>query len=349
MKNDTLLDVQSLVKHFPVRRGLLVKREIGRVRAVDDVSFQLKRGETLAVVGESGCGKSTLARLVLRLLDATSGKVIFDGVDLGSLSREELRKFRRRAQMIFQDPFASLNPRLSIRNILAEPIELHLQLSPEETDRRVQELLQVVGLTRAHGERYPHEFSGGQRQRIGIARALSTRPDLIVCDEPVSALDVSIQAHVINLLADLRRDFGLSYIFIAHDLAVVRHIADRIAVMYLGDIVEIGDKRTITAAPRHPYTRALLAAVPRPEPGSRSASVLQGDVPSPLNPPPGCKFHPRCSFAVDRCKTERPKLRPASGIDVACHRVGELPQWSPQRGDGIAPVVRDRLRILKEA
>lgn len=350
MSGDVLLEVKSLVKHFPVRRGLVFRREIGRVRAVDDVSFNLHRGETLAVVGESGCGKSTLARLVLRLIDATAGTVNFDGVELGGLTREQLRKFRRRAQMIFQDPFASLNPRLSIRNILAEPINLHLNLSSAETEQRVQELLNVVGLSKAHGERFPHEFSGGQRQRIGIARALATKPDLIVCDEPVSALDVSIQAHVINLLEDLKRDFGLSYIFIAHDLAVVRHIADRIAVMYLGDIVEIGDKTSLTAMPRHPYTRALLAAVPQPEPGARATkSVLQGDVPSPLSPPSGCKFHPRCPFAVDLCRTVHPKLRDVGGSTVACHRADELAEWTPYRGGGMSAVVRQRLQVLQEA
>ncbi len=348
MTGAALLDVKVLVKHFPVRRGLVMKREIGRVRAVDGVSFQLRRGETLAVVGESGCGKSTLARLVLRLIEASSGTVTFDGIDVGALEREPLRRLRRRAQMIFQDPFASLNPRLSVRRLLAEPMQLHLDLSEDEIEREVQALLSVVGLAAYHADRFPHEFSGGQRQRIGIARALATKPELIVCDEPVSALDVSIQAHVINLLGDLKRDFGLSYIFIAHDLAVVRHIADRIAVMYLGEIVEIGDKTTLTTSPRHPYTRALLAAVPHPEPKARDAkSVLQGDVPSPLNPPPGCKFHTRCPFAVDRCKAERPMLRSdANGMQVACHRADELPTWNAYRGAGFPTVIRSRLDVI---
>ena len=348
MASNALLDVKDLVKHFPVRRGLVLRREIGRVRAVDGVSLQVMRGETLAVVGESGCGKSTLARLVLRLIEPTSGSVKFDGVELTELVREPLRHFRRRAQMIFQDPFASLNPRLSIRRILAEPMDLHLHLPPQEREAQIQALLKVVGLAPYHADRFPHEFSGGQRQRIGIARALATKPDLIVCDEPVSALDVSIQAHVINLLDDLKRDFGLSYIFIAHDLAVVRHIADRIAVMYLGNIVEIGDKRTLMATPQHPYTRALLAAVPQPEPRARAAAaLLQGDVPSPLNPPSGCKFNPRCPFAVDRCRNETPQLSASTaGTIVACHRVGELPAWHPYRGNGTPAAVKNRQAII---
>jgi oligopeptide transport system ATP-binding protein len=329
---------------------LIFPREIGAVRAVDGVSLSLQKGETLAVVGESGCGKSTLGRLLLRLIEPTSGSVRFDGIDILSLDRETLRRLRRRMQMIFQDPFASLHPRLSVRRSLAEPMELHLGLSPKDTDRRVDELLSVVGLAPYHADRYPHEFSGGQRQRIGIARALSTRPELIVCDEPVSALDVSIQAHIINLLVDLPQKFGLSYIFIAHDLAVVRHIADRIAVMYLGEIVEIGDKRSVTVSPRHPYTRALLSAVPRAEAGRGRRSIPQGDVPSPLNPPSGCRFHPRCPFAEARCRSERPLPRLLDdGRQVACHRQDEIPAWPAWDGAGIAPVVARRLDVIAKA
>jgi oligopeptide transport system ATP-binding protein len=348
MSNAALLEVRDLVKHFPVRRGIVFPRTVGHVQAVNGVSLALRRGETLALVGESGCGKSTLGRLLLRLIEPTSGSVRFDGIDVSGLAPQALRALRRRMQMIFQDPFASLHPRLSVGRILAEPIELHLKLPSRVVRERVQELLAVVGLAPYHAERYPHEFSGGQRQRIGIARALATRPELVVCDEPVSALDVSIQAHIINLLGDLKQEFGLSYIFIAHDLAVVRHIADRIAVMYLGEIVEIGDKRAVTAAPRHPYTRALLSAVPRPEAGRRQArSIPMGDVPSPLAPPPGCKFHPRCPLAVARCKTEAPPLRTlADGRQAACHRVEEIPPWQGVEGAGFSPAVRARLEVI---
>ncbi|RTL68997.1 MAG: dipeptide ABC transporter ATP-binding protein [Hyphomicrobiales bacterium] len=346
-----LLEARNLTKHYPVRRGLVFRREVGPVRAVDGVSLDLKRGETLAIVGESGCGKSTLARLLLRLIEATSGSVTFDGTNLQALDREAMRGMRRRMQMIFQDPYASLNPRLSIRRILIEPMALHLKLSPSELEREMLSLLNVVGLQPFHADRYPHEFSGGQRQRIGIARALATKPDLVVCDEPVSALDVSIQAHVINLLEDLKRDFHLSYVFIAHDLAVVRHIADRIAVMYLGEIVEIGDKGDVTRAPRHPYTRALLAAVPHPEPGIRDAKpVLEGDLPSPLQQPAGCKFHPRCPFAVDRCKSERPALRPLpGGIEAACHRAEHLPAWQRYRAAPISAAITARQSAIANA
>ncbi len=350
MTGKQLLEANALTKHFPVRRGLIFPREIGSVRAVDGIALKLQKGETLAVVGESGCGKSTLGRLLLRLIEPTSGSIRFDGIDVLDLDRETLRRLRRRMQMIFQDPFASLHPRLSVRRILAEPIELHLGLSPKDTDRRVDELLSVVGLAPYHADRYPHEFSGGQRQRIGIARALSTRPELIVCDEPVSALDVSIQAHIINLLIDLRQQFGLSYIFIAHDLAVVRHIADRIAVMYLGEIVEIGGKHEVAGSPRHPYTRALLSAVPRAEAGRERRSIPQGDVPSPLHPPTGCRFHPRCPFAEARCRTERPQPRTLEhGRQVSCHRQDELPPWPTHDGSGIAPVVRRRLDVISKA
>jgi oligopeptide transport system ATP-binding protein len=345
-----LLEAHNLTRHFPVRRGLVFPREIGRVRAVDGVSFTLARGETLAIVGESGCGKSTLGRLLLRLIEPTSGTVSLDGADLTGLAKPALRAARRRMQMIFQDPFASLNPRLSVRAILAEPLRLHLRLSPAEIARRSHELLGLVGLSAFHAERYPHEFSGGQRQRIGIARALATQPELIVCDEPVSALDVSIQAHVINLLNDLKRRFSLSYIFISHDLAVVRQIADRVAVMYLGEIVEIGDKRAVIGAPRHPYTQALLSAVPRPEVTQAPREVPRGDVPSPLNPPSGCRFHPRCAHAVARCRAERPALvtQPDGGA-VACHRAGEIPAWAIHGSAGISQAVRTRLEIIETA
>jgi oligopeptide/dipeptide ABC transporter ATP-binding protein len=348
MSNAPLLQAGDLAKHFPVRRGIVFPREVGRIHAVDGVSLTLQRGETLAIVGESGCGKSTLGRLLLRLIEPTAGSLSFDGIDVLSLDRPALRALRRRMQMIFQDPFASLHPRLSVGRILAEPIELHLKLPPGRVRERVQELLSVVGLAPYHADRFPHEFSGGQRQRIGIARALATRPELIVCDEPVSALDVSIQAHIVNLLGDLKRQFGLSYIFIAHDLAVVRHIADRIAVMYLGQVVEIGDKRAVTGAPRHPYTRALLSAVPRPEARRRQArSIPVGDVPSPLAPPPGCPFHPRCPHTVARCKTDVPELRTlADGRKAACHRLEEIALWQAVAGAGFSPAVRARLDII---
>jgi oligopeptide/dipeptide ABC transporter ATP-binding protein len=345
-----LLQVRDLAKHFPVRRGLVLPKQIGRVHAVDGVSFTLARGETLAIVGESGCGKSTLGRLLLRLIEPTSGTVEFDGTNLTSLGKDALRAARRRMQMIFQDPFASLNPRLSVRAILAEPLRLHLRLGHAQAARRVQELLALVGLSAYHAERYPHEFSGGQRQRVGIARALATQPDLIVCDEPVSALDVSIQAHVINLLDDLKRKFALSYIFISHDLAVVRHIADRVAVMYLGEVVEIGAKQAVIGTPRHPYTQALLSAVPRPEVTGEAREIAQGDVPSPLNPPAGCRFHPRCGHAVARCREERPSLATlADGHAVACHRAADIPPWSLGRSNAVPPAIRQRLQIIAAA
>jgi oligopeptide transport system ATP-binding protein len=311
-----LLEVQNLVKHFIVGRGI--------VRAVDGVSFSIERGETLGLVGESGCGKTTTGRCILQLERATSGAVIFEGRDLTTLSEAELRPVRRKVQVIFQDPYSSLNPRMTVGQIIAEPITVHNIVSGAAARAaRVKDLLARVGLLPAHAQRYPHEMSGGQRQRVGIARALAMEPALIVCDEPVSALDVSIQAQIINLLEDLQSEFGLTYLFIAHDLAVVRHISDRIAVMYLGKIAEMADRKSIYDDPRHPYTRALLSAVPIPDPElemKRERIVLGGEVPSPLNPPGGCVFHPRCPIAVERCRHDVPLLRDLSpGHAAACH------------------------------
>jgi oligopeptide/dipeptide ABC transporter ATP-binding protein len=321
--SDVLLDVRDLVKHYPVSAGLF-GRSVGVVRAVDGVSFTIRRGETLGLVGESGCGKTTTGRCILQLERPTSGSVRFEGQELTTLGVEALRPVRRRMQVIFQDPYSSLNPRMTVGQIVAEPIAVHgLVRDASARVARVRELLGQVGLLPQHARRYPHELSGGQRQRVGIARALALEPSLIICDEPVSALDVSIQAQIINLLEDLRRDLGLTYLFVAHDLSVVRHISDRVAVMYLGRIVELADRQALYEAPRHPYTKALLSAVPIPDPeveARREHVVLGGEVPSPLRPPPGCAFHPRCPIAVEECRLTRPELREL-GLEhrAACH------------------------------
>ena len=318
-----LLEVENLVKHFPVRKGFFSSRVTGQVRAVDDISFNVARGETLGLVGESGCGKSTTGRLLIRLLDPTSGRITLNGADLAHIPAEDLRIRRRDVQIIFQDPFSSLNPRKTVEGIVAEPLVVHRIGTKAERSARVQELLKLVGLSPDHARRDPHEFSGGQRQRIGIARALALNPKFIVCDEPVSALDVSIQAQVINLMRDLQRDLGLTYLFISHNLAVVRHIADRVAVMYLGKIVEMTDKHALYDNPLHPYTKALLSAIPIARPGEpRQRTVLTGDVPSPMAPPKGCRFNTRCPVAVARCREIEPPLADVGqGHQVACHLV----------------------------
>ena len=334
--SEALLQVENLQVHFPVRRGLL-QRRTGTVRAVDGVSFDVREGSTLGLVGESGCGKSTTARAILRLVEPTTGSVRLGGTDIVGLSPGELRKKRRDMQMVFQDPYASLNPRMTVFDTLAEPLRTHrVETDRTKVEKRVRDLMLQVGLSPAYMRRYPHEFSGGQRQRIGIARAIALHPKLVLLDEPVSALDVSIQAQIVNLLMDLQRELGLTYVFVAHDLAVVRHVCSEIAVMYLGRIVERAPAKDLFVTPRHPYTRALLSAIPIPDPvieRARKRLVLVGEVPSPLDPPSGCHFHPRCPIAEDRCKKEVPRLREiAPGVTAACHfaeRAGDAPGEAP--------------------
>lgn len=320
MAQEILLDVKGLVKHFPIKGGIFGKT-VGHVKAVDGVNFFIREGETLGLVGESGCGKSTTGRVVLRLLEATKGQVLFQGTDVLNVNKDEMRALRRKMQIIFQDPYASLNPRMTIGSIIGEAMEIHGVARGKEKEEKVIQLLETVGLSAHHVRRYPHEFSGGQRQRIGVARALAVDPKLIICDEPVSALDVSIQAQVINLMQDLQQQFGLTYLFIAHDLSVVKHISDRVAVMYLGKIVELATKDELYRNPQHPYTQALLSAIPLPNPTlKRERIILEGDVPSPVNPPQGCHFHTRCKYATTRCKSEDPVFRDYGGEHfVACH------------------------------
>jgi peptide/nickel transport system ATP-binding protein len=317
-----LLEISSVIKYFPIRKGLL-QREVARVHAVDDVSFAVRPGETLGLVGESGCGKSTLGRTIVRLYEPTAGKIVFEGRDISDLGARALRPLRREMQMVFQDPYASLNPRKRVGSIIGDPLKIHGLGDRRERKARVQELLETVGLSPEHYNRFPHEFSGGQRQRIGVARALALRPKLIIADEPVSALDVSIQSQMLNLLEDLQDEFGLTYIFIAHDLGVVRHVSDRIAVMYLGKLVEVSPAEELYQRPIMPYTEALLSAVPIPDPdlaAKRERIVLEGDVPSPINPPSGCRFHPRCRYATEIChEVEHPLTDYGSGHLAACH------------------------------
>ncbi|HEY5522562.1 MAG TPA: dipeptide ABC transporter ATP-binding protein [Desulfuromonadaceae bacterium] len=324
--NEVLLHVEKLVKHFPIMRGIIFQKQIGAVHAVDGVSFDIHRGETLGLVGESGCGKTTTGRAILQLQKPTSGQVVFEGVNLVSLEKQELRKMRAKMQMIFQDPYASLNPRMTIGEIIGEPLRLHGLADRKGSNERVVELLELVGLNPSYANRYPHEFSGGQRQRVGVARSLSLNPSLIVCDEPISALDVSIQAQVVNLLEDLQQQFNLTYLFIAHDLSMVRHISTRVAVMYLGWIVELASREELYNHPLHPYTQALLSAVPIPDPVAeeqRKRIILEGDVPSPVNPPSGCRFRTRCSLAATICTEQIPEYREiSSGHFVACHMAG---------------------------
>ncbi len=324
MENNHLVDVENLVMYFPVTAGVF-RRKVADVKAVDDVSFYVKKGETLGLVGESGCGKTTTGRCILQLYDITSGKVFFEGQDLTKMDAKRLRRMRRNMQLIYQDPFASLDPRMTAGEIIGEPLLVHKVVKGKEYRKQVRDLLEMVELTAAMADRYPHEFSGGQRQRIGIARALALRPAFVVCDEPVSALDVSIQAQVITLLMRLREELNLTYLFIAHDLSVVRNISDRVAVMYLGKIVETTSSDDLYANPLHPYTISLLSAVPIPDPvvdRTRKRIILAGDVPSPINPPSGCPFHPRCFQAVDKCKVEVPELRTIEGEhQAACHLV----------------------------
>jgi oligopeptide transport system ATP-binding protein len=320
-----LLRVEGLKKHFAINRGILIRRQVGAIKAVDGVTFDVYSGETLGLVGESGCGKSTTGRTILQLYRSTAGNVFFEGINLADLKGDQLRRMRRRMQMLFQDPYASLNPRMTVGNIIGEPLEVHQVATGKERHNRVLELLALVGLNPYFVNRYPHEFSGGQRQRIGIARALALHPDFIICDEPISALDVSIQAQVVNLLEDLQEQLGLTYLFIAHDLSMVRHISDRIAVMYLGKIVELADRNDLYQDPQHPYTQALLSAVPIPDPvadAKRKRIILEGDVPSPVNPPEGCNFNTRCPKAMDICYQKDPAFAEiADGHYCACHLI----------------------------
>jgi oligopeptide transport system ATP-binding protein len=324
-ENGTLVRIKGLKMHFPITQGIIIQRKVGAIKAVDGVTFDIIRGETLGLVGESGCGKSTTGRSILQLYRPTAGKVYFEAQDLTELKGEPLRQMRRRMQMIFQDPYASLNPRMTVGDIIGEPLTVHNIARGKDRRERVQELLQVVGLNPYFVNRYPHEFSGGQRQRIGVARALAVQPDFIVCDEPISALDVSIQAQIINLLEDLQAEFNLTYLFIAHDLSVVRHISDRIAVMYLGKIVELTNRKRLYDNPLHPYTQALLSAVPIPDPvveEKRQRIILEGDVPSPANPPLGCNFSTRCPVVMDICREQEPEFADAgAGHWVACFKV----------------------------
>jgi peptide/nickel transport system ATP-binding protein len=325
-----LLEIQDLKVYFPIRSGVVIERRIGDIKAVDGVSFDIRRGETVGLVGESGCGKTTVGRTVLRLYKPTAGRILFEGRDIATLNEKSMRSLRKRMQMVFQDPYSSLNPRQNVGNIVAEPLRVHGLAGGRDVDEQVRYLLDVVGLPKGAGNRYPHEFSGGQRQRIGLARSLALNPDLIVADEPVSALDVSIQAQIINLLEDLQEEFDLTFMFIAHDLAVVRHISDRIAVMYLGKIVELAPADELYVSPLHPYTMALLSAVPIPDPvveRSRQRIILTGDLPSPANPPAGCRFHTRCPFRQpERCDDEVPELRPIEGAGAvaACHYAEDI-------------------------
>jgi oligopeptide transport system ATP-binding protein len=338
--SDPILKVENIVKHFPITKGIVFQKQVAAVHAVDNVSFTVQRGETLGIVGESGCGKSTLARCIMRLVEPTSGSITFDGREITTLSRSDMRSVRREMMMVFQDPYASLNGRKRVGFIIAEPLEVHSIGTAADQKRRVQELLEVVGLNPEHYNRFPHEFSGGQRQRIGIARALAVNPKLIVCDEPVSALDVSVQAQILNLLKDLQAEFGLTYVFIAHDLNVVRHISDRVAVMYLGKLVDVAGSDELYERPRHPYTGALLSAVPVADPRvgrGRKSTVLEGDVPNPINPPSGCRFHPRCPRAQDDiCDALEPPLVARSAVSAtACFF--QLESW-PMTADEMATV-----------
>jgi len=341
-----LVQIRDLQMHFPVTKGIILQRQVGAIKAVDGVSFNIKKGETLGLVGESGCGKSTTGRAILQLYRPTGGSVIFHGTDLTKLKGEDMRRMRRKVQMIFQDPYASLNPRMTVGDIIGEPIKVHGLRQGKEVRVRVQELLQLVGLNPYFINRYPHEFSGGQRQRIGVARALAVEPEFVVCDEPVSALDVSIQAQIINLLEDLQDRLGLTYLFIAHGLAVVKHISDRVAVMYLGKIVELAEGRELYSLPMHPYTQALLSAVPIPDPKvekRRKRIILEGDVPSPLNPPSGCHFHTRCPIAIEKCKVEEPPFMDyGNGHFAACWRARESIDLLPGAGvTAVAPPVTE--------